>query len=146
MKMYEGGNIETLVFLTTALVGGEWSASRPGRFTTKKSPWYPLDRRLGGIKRRYRRHGETKIFLHSSGLKLQPLGHPAHSKSLYQLHYPSSLMSYIFWNMTLHSPLNVNQQQVPSSAPLAICFMLVFLACLILRPRKPKPKFPPKYR
>jgi hypothetical protein len=27
-----------------ALYGGEWSASRPGRFT----PRYPLDRRLGG--------------------------------------------------------------------------------------------------
>jgi hypothetical protein len=30
--------------LTSALDGGEWSASRPGRLT----PWYPLDRRLGG--------------------------------------------------------------------------------------------------
>jgi hypothetical protein len=29
-----------------ALDGGEWSASRPGRFTPQgKSPWYPLDRK-----------------------------------------------------------------------------------------------------
>jgi hypothetical protein len=33
-------------FLTSALDGGEWSASRPGRFTPwGKSPLYPLDRR-----------------------------------------------------------------------------------------------------
>jgi hypothetical protein len=35
--------------LTSALDGGEWSASRPDRFTPQgKRPWYPLDRRLGG--------------------------------------------------------------------------------------------------
>jgi hypothetical protein len=33
MKGYVGVNVQTHVFLTTALVGGEWSASRPGRFT-----------------------------------------------------------------------------------------------------------------
>jgi hypothetical protein len=38
-----------VAFLTLALDGGELSASRPGRFTPQgKSPWYPLDRRLGG--------------------------------------------------------------------------------------------------
>jgi len=37
-------------FLTSALDGGEWSASRPGRFTPKESPWYPLDRRLCGAR------------------------------------------------------------------------------------------------
>jgi len=36
-------------FLTSALDGGEWSASRPGRaLTPGKDPQYPLDRRLGG--------------------------------------------------------------------------------------------------
>jgi hypothetical protein len=33
MKAYRGVNVQTHVFLTSALVGGEWSASRPGRFT-----------------------------------------------------------------------------------------------------------------
>jgi hypothetical protein len=33
MKTYGGVNVYTHVFLTSALVGGEWSASRPGRFT-----------------------------------------------------------------------------------------------------------------
>jgi hypothetical protein len=30
-------------------LGTRWSASRPGRFSPQgKSPWYPLDRRVGG--------------------------------------------------------------------------------------------------
>jgi hypothetical protein len=33
MKTYGGVDVEIHVFLTSALVGGEWSASRPGRFT-----------------------------------------------------------------------------------------------------------------
>jgi len=34
--------------LTSALDGGKWSASRPARFNPKKkSPRYPLERRLG---------------------------------------------------------------------------------------------------
>jgi hypothetical protein len=35
--------------LTLALDGGEWSASCPRHFIPQeKSPWYLLDRRLGG--------------------------------------------------------------------------------------------------
>jgi hypothetical protein len=33
MKTYGGVNVYTHLFLTLALVGGEWSASCPGRFT-----------------------------------------------------------------------------------------------------------------
>jgi hypothetical protein len=33
MKAYWGVDVEIHIFLTSALVGGEWSASRPGRFT-----------------------------------------------------------------------------------------------------------------
>jgi hypothetical protein len=33
MEAYGGVDVETHVFLTSALVGDEWSASRPGRFT-----------------------------------------------------------------------------------------------------------------
>jgi hypothetical protein len=47
--------------LTSALDEGEWSASRPGRFTPQgKSVWYPLDRKLGGPQNRSRRGGEEK--------------------------------------------------------------------------------------
>jgi hypothetical protein len=47
--------------LTSTLDGGEWSASRPGRFTPKgKKPWYPMDRRLSGSQIRSGRGGEKK--------------------------------------------------------------------------------------
>jgi hypothetical protein len=36
MKANGGMYIETHVFLTSALVGGEWSASHPGRFTSEE--------------------------------------------------------------------------------------------------------------
>jgi hypothetical protein len=44
--------------LALALYGGEWSASRPGCFTPRESPWYPLDRRLGGLQSRSGHGGE----------------------------------------------------------------------------------------
>jgi hypothetical protein len=37
MKAYEGVDVQTHVSLTSVLVGGEWSASRPGRFTPKET-------------------------------------------------------------------------------------------------------------
>jgi hypothetical protein len=37
------------VFWISTLVGGDWSASRPGRFIPREwSPMYPLDSRLCG--------------------------------------------------------------------------------------------------
>jgi hypothetical protein len=33
MKLYGGVDVHTHIFLTSALVGGEWSASRRGRYT-----------------------------------------------------------------------------------------------------------------
>jgi hypothetical protein len=65
-----------------ALAVDEWSSSLPGHFT-------PRERALGT----YWIGGwvddlEKRKFLTLLGLELQPLGHPAHSLSLYQLHYP----------------------------------------------------------
>jgi hypothetical protein len=37
MKTYGGVDVQTHVFLISALVRSEWSASRPGRFTTGKT-------------------------------------------------------------------------------------------------------------
>lgn len=37
--------------LTSALCGGEWSATCPGHFTPRKEPWYLLNRRLDGSQR-----------------------------------------------------------------------------------------------
>jgi hypothetical protein len=38
MKMYGGVDVQIHNFLTSALAGGEWSASRPCRFTPGKEP------------------------------------------------------------------------------------------------------------
>jgi hypothetical protein len=55
-------DVEIHIFLTWALVGGEWSASCPGRFKPgERAPGYPLDRRLSGLKSRSGRRGEVKI-------------------------------------------------------------------------------------
>jgi hypothetical protein len=37
MKAYGGVDVYFQVFLASALVGGQWSASRPGRFTPRES-------------------------------------------------------------------------------------------------------------
>jgi hypothetical protein len=60
-------------FLTSALDGGEWSASRPGRFT------------VGEIASQSRsgRWGEEK----NPARQVSNSGHPAHSASLYGLIY-----------------------------------------------------------
>jgi hypothetical protein len=42
MKEYGGVDVYIHIFLNWALVGGEWSASRPGRFTTGERPPPPL--------------------------------------------------------------------------------------------------------
>jgi hypothetical protein len=36
MKTYGGVDVEIHVFLASALVGSEWSASHPGRFVSEK--------------------------------------------------------------------------------------------------------------
>jgi hypothetical protein len=57
-------------FLTSVLDGGEWSASRPGRFTLREgAPGYPLDRRLGGPQSRSGLGGEEKISQTLPGLE-----------------------------------------------------------------------------
>jgi hypothetical protein len=47
-------------FLGSALDGGEWSSSLPGRFTPPKEPQYPLGRRLGGPQNQYECYGDEK--------------------------------------------------------------------------------------
>jgi hypothetical protein len=52
--------------LTSVLDGGEWSASHAG---WRKSPSYPLDRRLGGPQRRFGRGGLEKNSQPPSGIE-----------------------------------------------------------------------------
>jgi hypothetical protein len=71
------------IFLTSALAGGEWSASRSGCFTpVERAPgthWVDLRAGLDGV--------EKRKFLTLPGLELRPLGSPARSQSLYRLLY-----------------------------------------------------------
>jgi hypothetical protein len=57
VKTYGGVGVYIHVFLTSALVGGEWSALRPGEIAP---PRYPLDRRLRGPHTRSGLRGEEK--------------------------------------------------------------------------------------
>jgi hypothetical protein len=75
-------------FLTSALVAGEWSASRPGRFTPgERAPathwtggWVDPRSGLDDV--------EKRKFLTLPGLEIRPLGRPASSQSLYRMRYP----------------------------------------------------------
>jgi hypothetical protein len=61
IKAYWGSGGIAPRIVTSAIDGGEWSASRPGRFISQgKSPWYPLDRMVGGPQSRSGRGGEEK--------------------------------------------------------------------------------------
>jgi hypothetical protein len=78
-----------MFFLTLALAGGEWSASRPSCFTTGKRG--PRTNWIGGwVDPRAGLDDTEKRNLTLPGLKLQSLGRPAHSQLLYQLCYPGS--------------------------------------------------------
>jgi hypothetical protein len=75
------------IFLTSALVGGEWSASRPCRFTSGENTpgTYWIGEWVGT--RAGLDYMEKRKFLTLSGLELRPLGRPARSQSLYQIRY-----------------------------------------------------------
>jgi hypothetical protein len=77
--------------LISELAGGEWSASRPGRFTHRERA--PGTHWIGGWVDPRAGLDDTKKrkFLTLPELELQPLGRPACSQSLYRLHYPTSL-------------------------------------------------------
>jgi hypothetical protein len=86
MKAY--GGVEVNIhnfFLTSALAGGEWSASRPGRFTPEETA--PGTHWIGGWvdPRAGLDDVEKRKFLTLPGLDLRPLGRPARSQSLYRL-------------------------------------------------------------
>jgi hypothetical protein len=74
MKAYVGVNVLIHIFLTSALVGGEWSTSRPGRFTSGThwiGGWVDLSAGLDDL--------EKRKFFTLPGLELRPLCRPARS-------------------------------------------------------------------
>jgi hypothetical protein len=85
MKACEGVTVYIHIFLTSAITGGEWSASRPGRFTPDTQwirDWVDLRAGLYDVEKR------KSLIL--PGLELRPLGRPAPSQSLYRLRYSGS--------------------------------------------------------
>jgi hypothetical protein len=90
MKSHGGVDEYIHIFLASALVGGKWSTSGPGRFTLEEiAPgthwirgWVDLRAGLDDVEKR-------KILILPE-LELRPLGRPAHSRSLYRLSYPGS--------------------------------------------------------
>jgi hypothetical protein len=97
MKAYGGVDVYIHIFLTSALVGGELSASRPGRFTFGERA--PGSHWVGGWvePRAGLEYLEKRKFLTLPGLELRSLGRPAHSQSLYRLQYPGSHKRSIFF-------------------------------------------------
>jgi hypothetical protein len=91
MKGYGGVDVEIHVFLTLALAGSEWLASRPYRFTPGERA--PGNHWIGGWvgPRDGLDDVEKRKFLNLPGLERRPLGCPARSQSLYRLRYPGSL-------------------------------------------------------
>jgi hypothetical protein len=90
MKAYGGVDVKIHILLTSALVGGEWSASHPCRSTPgKRAPvthwigaWMGPRTGVGDVGKR--------TFLTLLGLELQPFGRPVRSQSQYRLRYPGS--------------------------------------------------------
>jgi hypothetical protein len=85
MKTYGGVDVQIHVFLISALARGEWTASRPGRFTpgemVRGTNW--IGGRVG-----YRAGvdvAEKRKFLTLPGLELRSLSRRARSQSLYRL-------------------------------------------------------------
>jgi hypothetical protein len=90
MKVYGGVDLQIHIFLTSALVGGEWSVSCPGRLTPgEKAPgthWIGgwVDPRVGLD------DVEKWIFFTLPGLELRSLCLAGRNQSLYRLRYPGS--------------------------------------------------------
>jgi hypothetical protein len=93
MKAYGGVDVHIHIFLTSALAGGEWSASRPCRFTPcERAPgihwiggWVSPRPGLDEV--------EKRKFLILTGLEILPLGRPARSQSPYRLRRLSWLLA-----------------------------------------------------
>jgi hypothetical protein len=96
MKTYEELTYRSHIFLISALVGGEWSASHPG--THWMGGWVGPRADLDDV--------EERKFVILLGLELRLLGRPACNQSLYRLQYSAYLLceekekniiAFFFW-------------------------------------------------
>jgi hypothetical protein len=81
------------VLLTSALVGDEWSASRPGRSNSGKRVYSTHWIRRWVDPRAGLHDVEKRKFLTLQGLEMRLLSRRARSQSLYRLSYPGSLLT-----------------------------------------------------
>jgi hypothetical protein len=82
MKVYGGVEVYIHIFLTLALVGGEWSASCPCHFTPRESG--PRTHWIGSLVGLVGLDEMEKIkILTLPGLELRPLSRSSHSQLLY---------------------------------------------------------------
>jgi hypothetical protein len=90
VKAYGAVDVEIHVFLSSALVGIQWSDSRPGRFTPEER--IPGTHWMGGWvgSRAGMNDVEKRKLLTLPGFELRPLGRPTRRQSLYRLSYPGS--------------------------------------------------------
>jgi hypothetical protein len=87
MKAYKGVDVWIHIFLTSALAGGEWSASHPCRFTPRErapgthwiGSWVSPRAGLDDV--------EKRKFLTLPGLDLRPLNRAARSQLIYRSRY-----------------------------------------------------------
>jgi hypothetical protein len=84
MNTYGGGNVQTHVSLTSALVASKWSSSSPGSFAPRKNSPRPDIHWLGVYvgPRADLDDLEKCKSLAISERQLRPLGHPARRQSL----------------------------------------------------------------
>jgi hypothetical protein len=85
MKAYKGVDVYIQIFLTSALVGDEWSASRPRHINPGETA--PGTHWIGGWvgPRAGLDDVEKRNFLILPELELRPLGRSARNQSLYRL-------------------------------------------------------------
>jgi hypothetical protein len=117
------------IVLTSALVGGEWSASCPCRFTPGGRA--PSTHWIGGwVDPRASLDDVEKVkFLTLSGLELLPLRRPARNQSLYRLSYPGTYEKQVCRKK--NTPLLVRCNPYFISTPLHNGTILKTLQCKV---------------
>jgi hypothetical protein len=87
MKAYGGVDVQIHIFLTSALVAGEWSASHAGRLSSGER--IPGAHWIGGWvdARAALDDAEKRKFLTLPGIEFRPSDRSACSQSLYRLRY-----------------------------------------------------------
>jgi hypothetical protein len=120
MKAYGGVDLLIHIFLTSALVGGEWSSTRLCSYTPIER--VPGTHLIGGwfVPRSGLDDVEMRKFLTLPELKLRTLGHPARSQSLYRLRYPGCLEDQVPVYKSLSK--SVVQLYLQALGPLFVAF------------------------